>query len=112
MAAAIAGLCRRTPCSNSIPPGLASEEMCLGHFLDDAFNRATEAMQRCLEGRPIDSKRLERLLADALAIVMQLEECAGDPNPTERDRMLELLLSLANVHEYAAHHAISLGPAS
>jgi hypothetical protein len=88
------------------------EEVCLDHFLDDAFSRAGEAMQRCLEGRPIDPKRLERLLADALAIVMQLEEGAGDPKPEERDRMLELLLSLSNVHEYAANHAISLGPAS
>jgi hypothetical protein len=26
--------------------------------------------------------------------------------------MLELLLSLANLHEYAAHHSISLGPVS
>ncbi len=112
MDGAIAGLCRRSPCSNLIPQASAGEEVCLGHFLDDAFTRASEAMQRCLQGRPIDSKRLERLLADALAIVMQLEEGAGDPNPEERDRMLELLLSLANVHEYAAHHAISLGPAS
>ena len=71
-----------------------------------------EAMQQCREGRPIDPTRLERLLTDALAIVSNLEEDAGDPKPEERDRMLELLLSLANVHEYAAHHAISLGPAS
>ena len=109
MVGAITGLCRRTPCSNLIPPGLAGEEVCLDHFLDDAFSRAGDAMQRCLEGLPIDSQRLERLLADALAIVMQLEEGAS---AEERDRMLELLLSLANVHEYAAHHAISLGPAS
>ena len=110
MVAAIAGICRRTPCANLIPPSLANEEMCLGHFLDEAFGRAAEAMQQCQQGRPIDSKRLERLLADALAIVTNLEEDAGDPKPDERDRMLELLLSLANLHEYAAHHEISLGP--
>ena len=112
MVAAIVGICRRTPCANSIPSSLASEQMCLGHFLDDAFHRAAEAMHQCEQGQPIGSKRLERLLADALAIVTNLEEAAGDPNPNERDRMLELLLSLANLHEYAAHHAISLGPAS
>jgi hypothetical protein len=112
MNAAIAGICRRTRCANLIPPSLATEEVCLNHFLDDAFRRTDEAMERYYEGRPIDASRLERLLADALAIVNNLEEGAGDPRPEERDRMLELLLSLANLHEYAANHSISLGPAS
>ena len=51
---------------------------------------------------------LEWLLADALAIVKNLEEDAGKPNPEQRDRMLELLLILANLHEYVAHHSIRL----
>lgn len=112
MVTAIAGLCRRSPCSNLIPPSLASEEVCLGHFLDEAFRRASEAMEECREGRAIESKRLERLLSDALAIVNNLEEGAADPRAEERDRMLELLLSLANVHECAAHQGIVLGPVS
>jgi hypothetical protein len=112
MGATIVGICRRAPCANSIPPSLASEEICLGHFLDEAFRRTNETMERCREGEAIEPKRLERLLADALAIVSHLEEGAAEPRPEERDRMLELLLSLANLHEYAAHHAISLGPAS
>jgi len=51
---------------------------------------------------------LEWLLADALAIVKNLEADAGEPNPEQRDRMLELLLILANLHEYVAHHSIRL----
>jgi hypothetical protein len=85
--------------------------MCLEHFLDEAFDRAEAAMEQCREGRAIDSKRLERLLSDALTIVTNLEENASRPDE-ERDRMLELLLSLANLHEYAAHHSMSLGPVS
>ena len=112
MMVVIAGLCRRTPCSNLIPQSLVEEEVCLEHFLDEAFNRVDEAMEQCREGRPIDAPRLQRLLTDALAIVNNLEEDANDPNSEERDRMLELLLSLANVHECAAHNAISLGPVS
>ena len=111
MVVTISGFCRRIPCANLIPPSLASEEVCLRHFLDEAFHRTGEVMQQCQQGRPIESTRLERLLADALAIVNNLDEDAGAPPPEERDRMLELLLSLANLHEYAAHHAISLGPA-
>ena len=112
MMAVIAGFCRRSSCSNLIPQSLAEEEVCLEHFLSEAFDRADEAMEQCREGRPIDSQRLQRLLTDALAIVNNLEEDAGDPKPEERDRMLELLLSLANVHECAAHNSLSLGPVS
>jgi hypothetical protein len=112
MSAPIAGLCRRARCPNYIPASLASEQMCLDHFLDEAFLRSDQIMQRFREGNPIDPPVLERLLADALTIVTNLEEGAAQPKPEERDRMLELLLSLANLHEYAAHHAISLGPAS
>jgi hypothetical protein len=98
MSAPIAGLCRRARCPNYIPASLASEQMCLDHFLDEAFLRSDQIMQRFREGN--------------LTIVTNLEEGAAQPKPEERDRMLELLLSLANLHEYAAHHAISLGPAS
>lgn len=56
----------------------------------------------------MDPRDLEWLLADALAIVKNLEEKAADPNPEQRERMLELLLILANLHEYVAHHSIRL----
>lgn len=112
MNTAILGICRRSPCANLIPPSLATEQVCLDHFLDDAFRRNDQIMQRFRDGSPIEPQIVERLLSDALTIVTQLEEGAADPNPEERDRMLELLLSLANLHEYAAHHSISLGPVS
>ena len=51
---------------------------------------------------------VEWLLSDALAIVKNLEEKASDPQPQHRDRMLELLLMLANLHEYVAHHSVQL----
>jgi hypothetical protein len=54
----------------------------------------------------MDSGSLEWLLSDALAIVKSLEEGAEQPNPEQRDRMLELLLILANLHEYVAHHSV------
>jgi hypothetical protein len=112
MNTAIPGICRRSPCANLIPPSLATEQVCLDHFLDDAFRRNDQIMQRFRDGSPVEPQIVERLLSDALTIVTQLEEGAADPNPEERDRMLELLLSLANLHEYAAHHSISLGPVS
>ncbi len=56
----------------------------------------------------MNSNNLEWLLSDALAIVKNLEESADQPDPEQRDRMLELLLILANLHEYVAHHAVHL----
>ena len=108
MSAAPSGQCRRASCANTIPPTLAAERLCLDHFLDEAFVRTGEALERCRQGRAIQPKGLEWLLADALAIVKNLEEGTGEPSPEQRDRMLELLLILSNLHEYAAHHSIRL----
>ena len=112
MSVGVAGICRKAPCANLIPPSLVDEQICLDHFLDEAFRRADEVMARCQKGHAIDPILLERLLSDALAIVTNLEEQAAASEAGSRERMLELLLNLANLHEYAAHHSISLGPAS
>ena len=101
-------ICKRSLCANSIPRALAAEQLCLDHFLDEAFIRTDHAFDGCRGGQPIDAKSLEWLLADALTIVNNLEEGASDPNPTQRERMLELLLILANLHEYVAHHSVRI----
>ena len=100
--------CRRTGCPKSIPAALASLHICLDHFLDDAFMRTDLTFGRCREGRAMNPTDVEWLLSDALAIVKNLEEKSDDPDPEQRDRMLELLLKLANLHEYVAHHSIRL----
>lgn len=95
-------LCRKDACSNSIPQNLAAERLCLDHFLDEAFRRTEEALERCRAGQAIDSKRLEWLLADALTIVNGLDNQPGERTQDQQDRMLELLLILANLHEHVA----------
>ena len=102
--------CQRAACANSVPAALTSERLCLNHFLDEGFYRANYTLDRCRDGRPLNRNDVEWLLADALAIVQNLEEQAGEPHPEQRDRMLELLLILANLHEYVAHHSIRLAP--
>jgi len=88
--------CRRVPCRNSIPIALVGEQLCLDMF------------DRCREHRPLTSAELEWLLSDALLIVKNLEEGGGKPVPDQRERMLDLLLMLANLHEYVAHHSVHL----
>lgn len=70
--------------------------------------RTDQALQDCRAGQPVDSKMLEWLLTDALVIVNNLEEGVEGPDAQQRDRMLELLLILANLHEYVAHHSVQV----
>ena len=100
--------CRKGPCANSIPAALTSEQLCLDHFLDEAFVRTNHTFTRCREQSVLTPAELEWLLTDALLIVKNLEEEVGDPVPEQRERMLDLLLMLANLHEYVAHHSVRL----
>jgi len=103
--------CRKTLCANPIPPALIGEHLCLEHFLDEAFFRTDKTSRSCREGRQINAAQLEWLLADALVIVNNLEtdpSAEHQANSMQRDRMLELLLLLANLHEYVAHHSVRL----
>jgi hypothetical protein len=108
MAAPVAGSCRRIRCVNPIPAALAVERLCLNHFLDEAFLRADHTLGLCRDGCAINASELEWLLADALAIVNNLDDRSASSNPGLRDRMLELLLILANLQEYVAHHSVRL----
>lgn len=110
MAAPVAGRCRRIRCTNPIPAALAVQRLCLHHFLDEAFVRADHTLGLCRDGCAINASELEWLLADALAIVNNLDDraAASNSNPELRDRMLELLLILANLQEYVAHHSVRL----
>jgi hypothetical protein len=98
--------CHRPGCANPIPPALACSQLCLDHFLDEASVRAEQALAHCQSGEPLQQEDLEWLLSDALATVQHLEAGADEPDANQRDRMLELVLSLANLQEYAAHHSI------
>jgi hypothetical protein len=108
MDAARSGTCRKSGCPGAIPVGLLTEQLCLDHFLDEAFVRTDYALQRCRQGFSLEPTSLEWLLSDALAVVKNLEEDADHPNPEQRDRMLELLLILANLQEYVAHHSVRI----
>src|ERR1700678_2981398 len=106
MSTAVPGNCQRAGCAKSIPMALASARLCLDHFVDEAFVRTDQALSQCREGRAMDADGLQWLLSDALAVVKNLEEGADEPNPEQRDRMLELLLVLSNVHEYVANQSV------
>ncbi len=98
--------CRATGCSQAVLPVLASEFLCLDHFLDQAFARATEVLDQCQRSQPLDPRILEWLLAEGRRAVGVLAGESGPVDPAHRERILELLLSLANLHDYVAHHSV------
>jgi hypothetical protein len=100
--------CNRSGCPKSVPLALTERRLCLDHFLDEALVRADQAMTSCRSGKRLDPQDVDSLLSDALATVQNLQEEADQPQPDQRDRMLELILNLANLHEYAAQQPIPL----
>jgi hypothetical protein len=108
MANAVPVICRRQECESLVPLGLAGEQLCLDHFLGEAFIRTDQTLERAHCGDELDPHELEWLLSDALTIVRNLEFGASDPSSDRTDRMLDLMLILANLHEYVAHHSVRL----
>ena len=76
--------CNRAGCANSAPPALSSAQLCLDHFLDEAFVRSDLALTRCREGAALSKESLEWLLSDALATVKNLEESASGSSTGKR----------------------------
>ena len=98
--------CRWPACSNSIPLSLTAEQLCLDHFLDEAFVRTEYALAQCRQGQPVNSAALDWVVTDAQAVAKNLAECESDSTPEQRERILELLLILANLHEYLRQHSV------
>jgi hypothetical protein len=106
MAAAEARHCRIENCCEEVPPALRAEAVCLDHFLDEAFARADCALEKCRSGEIIDSGTLEWLFADVQITLNALSEVARARNLGQQSKILELLLCVANLNEYVAHHSV------
>jgi hypothetical protein len=100
--------CRITGCGHQALPNLTAESLCLDHFMDQTFARATQALELCQQAQPLNPSALEWLLADARIATQAL---VGEPDghePSQRERLLDLLLCLSNLQEYVRHHSVPL----
>ncbi len=104
MATAAPRGCRINRCDEQVPPVLASEGLCLDHFLDQSFTRADFALEVCHRGEAIDRATLDWLLADAHVTLNALSESSEARDLARQSRILELLLCIANLNEYISHH--------
>jgi hypothetical protein len=68
--------------------------------------RADFALDRCQRGETIDRATLDWLLADAHGTLNALSEVAAKYDLAQQSRILELLLCIANLNDYIAHHSV------
>jgi hypothetical protein len=81
---------------------IAGEGLCVTHFLDQAFDHAGAALAFSRRSLPLDEGMLDCLLDDAHQAAQLLTVPADPPETASRERILEFLLYVANLHEYAA----------
>jgi len=97
-----------TGCQQGVPPSLARELLCLDHFVEQTYTRARQALELCHQDQAMDRHTLDWVFVDAQFAVQTLMQDSGEQSATQRAKILELLLCLANIHEYLSHHSVHL----
>ena len=95
--------CHVAGCSSEVLPILASEGVCLTHFVEMVVAKADQVRGSCLEAQPIDQKIVDWLIGDARHTAQVLSASHLEP---ANDQILELLLCLANLQDYITHHSV------
>ena len=106
--AALVSPCRIPGCHHDVPLPLTAELLCPEHFVELAFRAAQRALESCRHGEPVHPHAIEWLFSDAMFHAQALTQEAEAIDPRSRERLLELLLCLANLHEYVRHHTVRL----
>lgn len=100
-----------TGCRQPVPPALQQEELCIDHYLDQAFSRLQTALGLCQQGRPLDPDLADWLRSNGASAVEALTRQGRSPSDAQRTKLLELLLCLANLQEYLQHHFVPVNQA-
>jgi hypothetical protein len=85
---------------------LSAQGVCVGHYLEMAFARIETALALCKQSAPVEPEEFDWLLSQGDFAAQALAKGGGATDPIERTRLLELLLCVANLHEYTAHHSV------
>jgi hypothetical protein len=106
-----AGLhCQIAECQRDVVPALSVQGLCVGHYLDVVLLRLQAALDLCQNGALVERGSFDWLLSQGEFAARALRKGAGVSDPLERTRLLEFLLCLANLHEYAEHHSFEPAP--
>lgn len=107
MATAALTACRVEGCAENVPPTLGRERLCLNHFLEQMLARSQRALDHCQKGEPLDAETLEWFFDDAQYLVLWLSRNAEKQQAPLREKMLDVMLCLANLEHYLRHHSVS-----
>jgi hypothetical protein len=100
--------CRTAQCQAAVPETLLQESLCLDHYIEQGLARVRESLALCREGRELDPRMIDWLFAGSEFAVQALTKGTPPETPQQRERLLELLLSLTNLQEYLRHHSITI----
>lgn len=95
--------CHVAGCSGEVLPVLAGSGVCLNHFVEMVVERADQIRGSYTESQPVDQETVDWLLGDARLVAQTLS--ASQANGCD-EHVLELLLCLANLQDYIAHHSV------
>ena len=96
------GLCRMEGCGQHVPAQLAQERLCLEHFVEHTYVRAQHAVQGYQEDLPFRLEAVEWMFEDAKFSLMAM---VRDTDRPYREGLCELMICLANLHEFVRFHA-------
>jgi hypothetical protein len=80
----------------------------MSHYVDQAMKQLEDAAKQCREGNPVDAKTLDLLRTHA-DFAVQMLAGKDEKNPCNKERLLQFLLGLANLHQYLSHHVLLVG---
>lgn len=95
--------CHVSGCSAEVLPVLAADGVCLNHFVEKVIERADHVRACCVAAEPADQEVVDWLLGDARDAARALSTMR---NEASNEQILELLLCLANLQDYIAHHSV------
>lgn len=91
------GRCRMEGCNQEVPSSLREDGYCLDHFVDGTYLRARRAVEATQRELPLETDAFEWMFEDAK---MALKALVRDSDEPYREGVMELITTLANVHEY------------
>lgn len=97
--------CHVAGCDGEVLPFLASDGVCVSHFVEMVVQKTELIRGSCLQAQPIDQETIDWLLEDARHVAQLL---SASDFACHDEEVLELLLCLANLQDYIKHHSVSI----
>ncbi len=90
-------------CRVEVPKGFSERGFCLDHYLADASEKLDVATERFRCGQLADDETIEWLQVESNFIVETIDNETLNLDTNQRAKLLELLLGMKNLNEYARH---------